>query len=132
MKVLFDRNYVSLVDTALTYNAQNRYPPATYRYLAPEMSNPHFRSNLDYRSDLYSAALTVFEYAAQEHPLAKSGDDLINTISRAVREPPKQLKNFRNGFNSGFCKLIDQLLKKKPALRPANIKQLIKSLDKIL
>lgn len=121
----------SLVDTALTFNAHHRLPPATFKYLAPEMANPHFRSNLDYRSDLYSTALTVFEYAAQEHPLAKSKDDLFQTISRAVQESPKTLNQVRNDFSPAFCTLIDQLLKKKPALRPANLKQLVARLEKM-
>lgn len=119
----------SLADTALTFNAHERLPPATFKYIAPEMANPNFRKNLDYRSDLYSSALTVFEYAAQVHPLARSGDDPFQSMSRAVREPPKPLKRFRNDFSSGFCILIDQLLKKKPSLRPANIRRLISLME---
>ncbi|MFP4155983.1 MAG: serine/threonine protein kinase [Opitutales bacterium] len=121
----------SLVDTALTFDARHRLPPATFKYLAPEMANPAFRSNLDYRSDLYSAALTVFEYAAHEHPLAKDDDDLFQTISRAVQQLPKPLSRFRSDLPGGFCVLIDQLLKKKPALRPANLKQLLNRLEKL-
>lgn len=121
----------SLVDTALTFDAQHRLPPATFKYLAPEMANTAFRANLDYRSDLYSAALTVFEYAAYVHPLAKGEDDLFQTISRAVQQPPKPLARFRSDLPSEFCILIDQLLKKKPALRPANLKQLLNRLEKL-
>lgn len=121
----------SLVDTALTFDERNRLPPATYKYLAPEMANPGFRANLDYRSDLYSAALTVFEYAAHEHPLAKGGDDLFRTISRAVQEPPKSLSRLRGDLSTVFCMIIDQLLKKKPVLRPANLEQLLTRLEKL-
>jgi len=121
----------SLVDTALTFDARHRLPPATFKYLAPEMANPAFRSNLDYRSDLYSAALTVFEYATHEHPLAKGGDDLFQTISRAAQQAPKPLSRFRSDLPGGFCALVDQLLKKKPALRPANLKQLLNRLEKL-
>ncbi len=119
-----------LVDTALTFNPQYRLP-ATFKYLAPEMANPNFRANLDYRSDLYSAALTVFEYAAQKHPLARSSDDLFLTILRAVQEPPKPLKKLRSDFASDFCMLINQLLKKTPALRPANFTQLLTRLERM-
>lgn len=119
----------SLVDSALTFDAQHRLPPATFRYFAPEMANPAFRANLDYRSDLYSAALTVFEYAASEHPLAKGADDFFRTISRAVHEQPKQLAQCRGDLPTDFCALIDQLLKKKPVLRPANLKQLLRRLE---
>lgn len=99
--------------------------PCTARYMAPEMGNPAFRTNLDYRSDLYTIALTVFEFAASQHPIARDSDDPIRTITRALHQPAKPLKDLRPDFSDGFCRLIDQLLKKKPALRPGNLDFLI-------
>ncbi len=99
--------------------------PCTARYLAPEMGNPSFRVNLDYRTDLYTIALTVFEYSAGRHPIAKDSDDPIRTVTRALHEAPKPLAGLRPDFSPTFCKLIDQLLKKKPSLRPANFNWLI-------
>ena len=96
------------------------------RYLAPEMANPNFRDAIDYRSDLYTAALTVFEYAAGQHPIARDSDDQIRTVSRALHQAPRRLKELRPEFSDGFCRLIDQLLKKAPALRPANFDLLFK------
>ena len=110
-----------LLETGITLNGF----PRTNRYLAPEMANPDFRSNLDYRTDLYTTALTVFEYAAGIHPIAHDADDAIRTISRALHEPAKSLQDIRQDFSPAFCKLIDQLLKKKPALRPSNLDWLI-------
>lgn len=100
--------------------------PCTLRYLAPEMANPNFRSSLDYRSDLYTTALTVFEFASGKHPIARDSDDQIHTISRALHDAPKFLQDERPTYSTEFCTLIDQLLKKKPALRPANLDHLIK------
>jgi len=119
----------SVRETALTYNPIGRMPPATYRYMAPEMGNPSFRETIDYRSDLYSAALSVYEYGAGKHPLSSDADDLFQTVSRAIREPAKPLKTYRPDLSEGFCQMIDQLLKKKPALRPANINRLLASLE---
>ena len=116
-------------ETALTANPSERIV-ATYRYLAPEMLNPNFRDTIDYRSDLYTAALTVFEYAAQAHPLAQDRDDLMQTISRALRQPPTPLKSLRSDLSDEFCRTIDQLLKKKPALRPGNLNLLIETMRK--
>ena len=118
-----------LLETGLTYNAAFRGPPATFRYLAPEMANPAFRSNLDYRSDLYTSALTCFEYAAGQHPIARDSDDMIRTVTRAIHDAPKPLQDLRPEFSPAFCKLIDQLLKKKPSLRPANLDSLIKQME---
>lgn len=110
-----------LLETGLTLQGV----PCTARYLAPEMGNPNFRGNLDYRTDLYTIALTVFEYAAGQHPIARDSDDPIRTVTRALHQPAKPLHEFRTDFSIRFCKLIDQLLKKKPALRPANLDALI-------
>lgn len=99
--------------------------PCTARYLAPEMGNPSFRLNLDYRSDLYTSALTVFEYASGQHPIAHDSDDPIRTITRALHQAPRPLRDLRPDYSQEFCSLIDQLLKKKPALRPAKLDWLI-------
>jgi serine/threonine protein kinase len=119
----------SILDTGLTANPSERMPMATYRYLAPEMMNPSFRETIDYRSDLYTAAMTVFEYGAQRHPLAHDRDDLMRTISRAIRQPATPLQTIRPDLSPAFCRLIDQMLKKKPALRPGNLRQLISEME---
>jgi serine/threonine protein kinase len=116
-----------LVEPGLTRDTQ--LIPGTPRYLAPEMLKPGFRQTLDFRADLYSAGLTVFEYAAQIHPLAKSADDLIRTISRIVSQTPRKLKDERPDFSDGFCELIDQTLKKTPALRPARLDAVLRRLQ---
>ena len=116
-----------LLETGLTRDTQ--FIPGTARYLAPEMLRPGFRQNLDFRSDLYSAALTVFEYSAQLHPLARTRDDLIQTLSRIAQQAPRALKAERPDFSDGFCRIIDQMLKKKPALRPANLDRLLHSIE---
>ncbi len=112
----------SRVDTPLTHSGT----PATYRYFAPEMANPSFREYLDYRADLYTAALTVYEYAARKHPLAKDFEDPMITVTRAVKEIPPPLKKARQDLSNDFCDLVDKLLSKVPALRPGNIPTLMK------
>lgn len=119
----------SVQETALTAFPDYREPVATFRYLAPELMNPNFRETIDYRSDLYTAAMTVFEYGAQQHPLAQDRDDRMKTISRALHQPAKQLAALRPDLSVGFCQTVDQMLKKKPALRPANLNLLIKRME---
>jgi len=119
----------SVQETALTAFPGYRDPVATFRYLAPELMNPNFRETIDYRSDLYTAAMTVFEYGAQQHPLAEDRDDRMKTISRALRQPPKQFATLRPDLCPDFCQTIDQMLKKKPALRPANLSSLISRME---
>lgn len=119
----------SVHDTAVTFNAQDRFPPGTLNYLAPEMLHANFRESLDYRSDVYTAALTTFEYATGHHPLRRGGDDVMVTLSRIAREPPKHMSEFRNDLSPFLTDTVDQMLKKMPALRPANLTALISKLE---
>jgi len=119
----------SVQDTGLTANPTARMPMATYRYLAPEMMNPTFRETIDYRTDLYTTAMTVYEYAAQRHPLAQDRDDLMHTISRALHQPATPLAAHRSDLSPILCQTVDQMLKKKPALRPANLNSLIQRME---
>jgi serine/threonine protein kinase len=119
----------SVQDTGLTANPTGRMPLATYRYLAPEMMNPGFRETIDYRTSLYTTAMTVYEYGAQHHPLAQNRDDMMHTISRALHQPATPLAKLRPDLSPGFCQIVDQMLKKKPALRPANLKTLIQKME---
>jgi serine/threonine protein kinase len=119
----------SVFDTPLTFDAQNRMPPGTFRYLAPEMLQLDFQETLDFRSDVYAAGLTVFEFAAGQHPLAQNRDDLLTTLSRITKETPKALKDFRPDLAPWFCQMVNRMLKKLPALRPANLDALIARLE---
>ncbi len=116
-------------DTNLTFRPDERMPVATYRYLAPEMMQPDFRDRIDYRTDLYAAGMTVYEFAAAKHPLAENERDLMSTISRALHKPPIPLASFRPDLPERYCNMIDSLLKKKPVLRPANLKMLFRELE---
>jgi len=103
--------------------------PATLKYIAPEMLFRGFRSTIDYRSDLYSAALTVYEYAAFSHPLIHQLEDLGTTLYNALKKAPKPLREVRKDLSQDLCSLVDQMLKKTPALRPSNLAQIISRLE---
>jgi serine/threonine protein kinase len=117
-----------LTEASLTYEASQRMPPATYRYFAPEMASLDFRDRLTFRTDLYTAGLTVFEFATHRHPIARRDDDLVLTLSRAIREAPRTLREMREEISAEFSALIDQLLKKQPMLR-GNLAQLIQRME---
>ncbi len=116
--------------TALTRNSMFR--PGTLPYMAPEMFNPKFRETLDYRSDLYSAGVTIFEYASRIHPIRKRDDDEYTTMYRIIKYKPPPLSILRPDLPSSFCEIIDQLIKKLPALRPASIEMLLRKIKEIL
>ena len=130
-----NRSYV-LLDLGIAYNVLEpgltldpTNIPATPLYMAPEMLDPNFRESLSYRADLYAAGLTVFEFASGGiHPLAKKDDDLVKTVTRVLRQEPTRLKELRPDLSPETLALIDQLIRKKPALRPGNLNLILKKL----
>jgi serine/threonine-protein kinase len=126
--VLMDLGIAYAVDeTGITNNTAG--VPATIKYVAPEMLYRGFRNTIDWRSDLYTTGLTIYEYAAFKHPLASGADDPGTTLYNAMKKSPKPLKQSRQDLSGKFCALIDQMLKKKQALRPSNLDLLIKNLE---
>lgn len=104
--------------------------PGTLYYIAPEMLDQGFRQNLDYRADLYTVALTLYEFASADNPFAHRGDPQFTTLYRIKTQRPKPLLELRNDLPPEMCRLIDQLMRKLPALRPANLDQLIKEMER--
>lgn len=118
-----------LHSTAITRNPNIRM--GTLPYMAPEMFNPDFRINLDFRSDLYSAAVTLYEYASGVHPIARTSEDDFTTMFRIANVKPSPLGRHRPDLPPSFCLTIDQLIRKKPALRPSNLEELIKKMEAV-
>jgi serine/threonine protein kinase len=106
--------------------------PGTLPYLAPEMLQSNFRETLDFRSDLYTTALTVYEYATGVHPFRVAGQPTGKTLYRILRERPKPLHELRPDLSERFCNVVNQLLKKLPAIRPSNLQRLISLTEDVL
>lgn len=130
------RPYV-LLDLGIAYNvrepgltARPEYIPATPRYMAPEMLDPNFRENLSFRADLYAIGVTAFEFATGgTHPLARTADDMVRTITRILHQEPRKLADERPDLPRQLTSLIDQFNKKNPALRPGNLNLLVQQLS---
>lgn len=120
--IAFDQQGTSL--TARTF------APGTLRYRAPETLDPNYKSNIDIRSDLFSFAVTVFEFAAGVHPIHPSGATPGETFYRLMRGNADSLTTKRPDLPIEFCSLIDGCLKKKPALRPrlSKVQKIMESL----
>lgn len=116
-----------LHSTALTRNPDLRL--GTLPYMAPEIFQPHFRQNFDFRSDLYSVGVTIYEYSSGKHPIARRGEDDYTTIYRIAHQIPIPLNQHRPDLQESFCSLIDQFIRKIPALRPSNLEGLIKRVE---
>jgi len=106
-------------------------PPGTPLYMAPELFNPEYKQVLDYRSDLYSAGVTLYEYAASKHPLARRDEDAFTTLYRILRQLPGPLASHRPDLPPPFCGIVDRCIRKQPALRYSDLGALLASLEAI-
>jgi len=130
-----DRPYVVLdlgIAFKLDSTAITKDPNAivgTLLYMPPETFHENSHQQIDYRGDLYSAALTTYEFASGVHPLIQGGKNDPSTLLRILTVNPIPLISYRQDLPEPFCRIIDQLIKKIPALRPSNIEALIKKVE---
>jgi serine/threonine protein kinase len=126
--VFFDFGIAFLTQgTSLT---QRTLGPGTLRYRAPETLDANYRGLLDVRSDLFSLAATVFEFATNKHPIHEGALDAGETVYRLMNRIAIPLVQERKDLPMEFCNLIDMSLKKRPALRPnlASINNILEEL----
>ena len=134
---LRDRPYV-LLDLGIAFQVggtpltrDSAHIPGTLYYIAPEMLDTGFRHNLDSRADLYTLGLTLYEYASGKNPFKDRSDPQFTTLYRIKTITPESLRKLRSDLPKEFCDLVDQLMKKLPALRPSNMAVLAKRLERL-
>jgi len=106
-------------------------PPGTLLYMAPELFRPDYKSALDIRSDIYSAGVTIFEYASGVHPLARPDESEYTTVYRILNQQPTKLETLRSDLPAEFCGIVDRCIKKLPALRHPNPRALLQELERL-
>jgi serine/threonine protein kinase len=109
--------------------ARHGGPPGTLVYMAPELFQPNYKDVLDIRSDIYSAGVTLFEYASGIHPLARRGEPDYTTVYRILNQPPLKLLSLRPDLPEDLAFLIERCMKRLPAFRFANPRMVLKALE---
>ena len=119
--IAFDRSGTSLTAQSLG--------PGTLRYRAPETLDPDYRSSIDFRCDLFSLAVTVYEFAVGFHPIHHGSMSDGETVYRLLKKAAEPLYIHRPDLGTDFCVLIDKCLHKAPALRPNRLIELNRILE---
>src|SRR3989441_3542664 len=84
----------------------------TPQYMSPEQVAS---SNVDGRSDLYSAGIVVYELVAGQPPFtASDADGPFTLMAKHVQAPPKPPSVFRPGLNPELEQVILKSLSKRP------------------
>jgi len=101
----------------------------TRLYMPPELFAPNYKQVIDFRSDLYSAGVTLYEYASGLHPLVHRPEDEMTTVYRILRQRPEPLSALRHDLPVPFCRVVDRCMRKKPALRFSDLAELAHDLE---
>ena len=99
----------------------------TPAYMAPEQlagapANPH--------ADLYSLGIVLFELLSLHRPI--EAPNLGQWLRRISQEPATPLQAYRPDLKGPMCELVDQLLQREPAQRPASCDEVADRLAGVL
>ncbi len=107
-------------------------PVGTPPYFSPEQFDfTNRRTLLDFRSDIFSLGVTMYQMATGIHPFWEQGDTshtLFNKITSLVPEPPS---SYVPDFPEAIDEVILQMLGKSPHLRYRRCSQLIDALSRV-
>lgn len=108
-------------------------PVGTHIYFSPEqMDFTNRRQVLDFRSDLFSLGITMYQLATGVHPFmagAQNSWDVLNNIKNKQPDAPRALNG---ALHEAVSDIIMRLLAKRPALRYRRISMLRDALSKAL
>lgn len=100
----------------------------TLDYMAPEQAERG--GAVDYRADIYSMAATLFRLLTGRAPLAAAPNltpfEKLRLLSSY--KPPK-LRSLRPDVSEDFGKLVDSMLSREPAARPASAIHVVELLE---
>jgi eukaryotic-like serine/threonine-protein kinase len=128
---LIDAGTAVLIDLGFAHrpgeNARLRrhgYVLGTVNYLAPELCD--FSSEADFRSDLFSLGVTLFEMLTGKLPYPRGTTE--QTYQRDLHDSPLDIRNHTASLPAALASLVERLLNRKPEDRPratAMVQQLI-------
>ena len=89
----------------------------TIAYLSPEQMDPYRKRTLDFRSDLFSVGIVMYEAALGEHPFTRLGTTPSEILAGIITDTPQPLAEKIHGFPIGLSDVIARLLGKAAHLR---------------
>ena len=125
-----------LLDLGLVFDLNDESyslgPVGTHIYFSPEQTDfANRRQVLDFRSDLFSLGITMYEMATRIHPFtanARNSWDVMNQIKNVRPRSPHEV---RPEIPETLSDIIMRLLGKRPSLRYRSVDKLQLALDAI-
>ncbi len=122
-----------ILDAGLAFDAAAESisvgPVGTLPYFSPEQFDfANRRIVLDFRSDLFSLGVTMYEMASGNHPFFNQGDTQSTVVNNILTHTPDSLADIVTDFPENLGDIVQRLLGKRPHVRYRNCEQLLKAL----
>jgi serine/threonine-protein kinase len=125
--VLLDMGFVLALDEeSLTVSG---IIPGTPIYFSPEQTELSRKRQMDFRSDLFSLGVVMYESITGHHPFWTPGMSLEDAIARMRTVDPEAPCHCRQAVPQGLSSIILRLLAKQPHRRFRSCDSLISSLN---
>jgi TolB-like protein len=96
-------------------------------YMSPEQATGE--RTIDARTDIYALGCVLYEMIAGEQPI--TGPNAQAIIARKMTETPRPLSTVRNTVPPALSQLVDTMVARSPADRPASAKAVATTLEEI-
>jgi len=107
-------------------------PVGTPPYFSPEQFDfSNRRTVMDFRSDLFSLGVTMYEMATGQHPFWTRGENSRSLFNKITMLNPKPPNEIIPDFPEELGDIIMRMLGKSPHLRYRRCQQLIDALNEI-
>jgi len=116
MGLVFDLDDISLTKTG--------FIPGTPIYFSPEQIDLARKRLMDFRSDLFSLGIVLYEMATGIHPFAASASSTTDIVANILAYTPDSPLTHRPEISEGLSNIIMRLLAKRPHLRYRSCEQL--------
>ena len=104
----------------------------TPKYFSPEQFQFNDRRTLlDFRSDLFSLGVTMYEMGAGRHPFWVAGDASMSNFGRIMRDPAPLANTVNPLLSAELSEVIARTLGKSPHLRFRRCDQFIDALKRL-
>lgn len=135
MKKRSNGDYV-LLDMGLVFDLEDDSlsvsPVGTPLYFSPEqMDFTNRRTSLNFRSDLFSLGIVMYEMATGQHPFLPGATTTLEVMANIQSLMPRKPIEIRPEIGQGLSDVIMRLMAKRPALRYRSIKLFQRALAEI-
>ncbi len=125
-----------LLDMGLVFDLQDESlsvcPVGTPLYFSPEqMEFNNRRTIMNFRSDLFSLGIVMYEMATGKHPFIEGATTTWDVFGNIVNATPRSPKELRPEISEKLCDIIIRLLAKRPALRYRSIDLFQRALSEV-